>query len=68
MRAVSSEGENGLVCYMVLKSNIKTNYLVKCPDIEDEPLVLTGTEISNSLYLMAGHHDVQQSDIEISAF
>ncbi len=54
--AVASEEETGTLLeegYMVLKSNNKTNYLVKCPDIEDEPLVLTGTEISNSLYLMA---------------
>ncbi len=54
--AVASEEETGALLeegYMVLKSNNKTNYLVKCPDIEDEPLVLTGTEISNSLYLMA---------------
>jgi len=40
--------------YMILKSNNKVNYLVKCPDIADEPLILTGTEISNSFYLMAG--------------
>ena len=54
--AVASEEETDALLeegYMVLKSNNKTNYLVKCPDIEDEPLVLTGTEISNSLYLMA---------------
>lgn len=54
--AVASEEETSTLLeegYMVLKSNNKTNYLVKCPDIEDEPLVLTGTEISNSLYLMA---------------
>lgn len=54
--AVASEEETGALLedgYMVLKSNNKTNYLVKFPDIEDEPLVLTGTEISNSLYLMA---------------
>ena len=54
--AVASEEETGTLLeegYMVLKSNNKTNYLVKCPDIEDEPLVLTGTEIINSLYLMA---------------
>ena len=54
--AVASEEETGTLLeegYMVLKSNNTTNDLVKCPDIEDEPLVLTGTEISNSLYLMA---------------
>lgn len=54
--AVASEEETGALLddgYMVLKSNNKTNYLVKCPDIEDEPLILTGTEISNSLFLMA---------------
>lgn len=39
--------------YIVLKSNGKTNYLVKFPDLSDEPLVLTGTEISNSFYIMA---------------
>ena len=54
--AVASEEETGALLnegYMVLKSNNKTNYLVKCPDLEDEPLTLTGTEIGNSLYLMA---------------
>lgn len=54
--AVASEEETGALLdegYMVLKSNNKTNYLVKCPDLEDEPLILTGTEISNSLFLMA---------------
>lgn len=54
--AVASEEETGALLdegYMVLKSNNRTNYLVKCPDIEDEPLILTGTEISNSLFLMA---------------
>ncbi|MCM1024618.1 MAG: hypothetical protein NC395_11265 [Prevotella sp.] len=54
--AVASEEETPALLdegYMMLKSNNKTNYLVKCPDLEDEPLVLTGTEISNSLYLMA---------------
>ncbi len=39
--------------YMLVKSNNNTNYLVKCPDISDEPLILTGTEISNSFRLMA---------------
>ncbi len=39
--------------YMLVKSNNNTNYLVKCPDISDEPLILTGTEISNSFCLMA---------------
>lgn len=38
--------------YMEIKSNNKTHYLVKCPDIEDEPLMLTGTEISNNFYIM----------------
>lgn len=39
--------------YMVIKSNNNVNYLVKCPDnIEDEPLVLTMTEISNNFYVM----------------
>lgn len=54
--AVASEEETGALLddgYMVLKTNNKTNYLVKCPDLEDEPLILTGTEISNSLFLMA---------------
>ncbi|MDE6600290.1 MAG: hypothetical protein K2K34_09460, partial [Oscillospiraceae bacterium] len=54
--AVASEEETGALLdegYMVLKSNNKTNYLVKCPDLADEPLTLTGTEIGNSLYLMA---------------
>lgn len=54
--AVASVEETGALLdegYMVLKSNNKTNYLVKCPDLEDEPLTLTGTEIGNSLYLMA---------------
>lgn len=54
--AAASEEETGALLddgYMVLKSNNKTNYLVKCPDLEDEPLILTGTEISNSLFLMA---------------
>ena len=39
--------------YMLVKSNNNTNYLVKCPDISDEPLILTGTEISNSFCLLA---------------
>lgn len=54
--AVASAEETGALLdegYMVLKSNNKTNYLVKCPDLTDEPLTLTGTEIGNSLYLMA---------------
>ena len=38
--------------YMEIKSNSNTHYLVKCPDIEDEPLMLTGTEISNNFYIM----------------
>lgn len=54
--AVASEEETPALLedgYMILKSNNKMNYLVKCPDIYDEPLILTGTEISNSFYLMA---------------
>lgn len=54
--AVASESETPALLnegYMVLKSNNKTNYLVKCPDISDEPLILTGTEISNNFHLMA---------------
>ena len=39
--------------YMLLKSNNNLNYLVKCPDAGDEPLVLTGTEISSNFYIMA---------------
>ncbi len=39
--------------YIVIKKNNRTSYLVKCPDISDEPLILTGTEISNSFYLTA---------------
>lgn len=39
--------------YIAIKKNNKTSYLVKCPDISDEPLILTGTEISNSFYLTA---------------
>ncbi len=39
--------------YMLVKSSNNTNYLVKCPDISDEPLILTGTEISNSFYILA---------------
>ena len=39
--------------YMQIKSNNNINYLVKCPDIENEPLMLTGTEISNNFYVMA---------------
>lgn len=39
--------------YMLVKSNNNTNYLVKCPDISDEPLILTGTEISNSFFILA---------------
>lgn len=38
--------------YMVIKSNNNVNYLVKSPDIKDEPLVLTMTEISNNFYVM----------------
>ncbi len=38
--------------YMTIKSGNNMNYLVKCPDIEDEPLILTGTEISNNFYIM----------------
>lgn len=54
--AVASEDETAALLddgYIVIKKNNKTSYLVKCPDISDEPLVLTGTEISNSLYLIA---------------
>lgn len=53
--AVASEDETSALLdegYVVVKRNNKTSYLVKCPDIPDEPLVLTGTEISNSFYLM----------------
>lgn len=39
--------------YMQIKSNNNINYLVKCPDVGDEPLMLTGTEISNNFYVMA---------------
>ncbi|MBR4097072.1 MAG: hypothetical protein IKK42_07210 [Oscillospiraceae bacterium] len=39
--------------YFLVKSNGNTNYLVKCPDISDEPLILTGTEISNSFFILA---------------
>lgn len=38
--------------YMTIKSANNMNYLVKCPDMGDEPLVLTGTEISNNFYVM----------------
>ena len=38
--------------YFLVKSNNNTNYLVKCPDISDEPLILTGTEISNSFFIL----------------
>ncbi len=38
--------------YMAIKSANDLNFLVKCPDIEDEPLVLTGTEITNNFYIM----------------
>lgn len=41
--------ENG---YTLLKSNNHTNYFVKLPDIEDEPLVLTSTEINNNFYII----------------
>lgn len=39
--------------YFLVKSNNNINYLVKCPDISDEPLILTGTEISNSFFILA---------------
>lgn len=39
--------------YFLVKSNENINYLVKCPDISDEPLILTGTEISNSFCILA---------------
>lgn len=54
--AVASESKTPALLeegYMILKSNNKMNYLIKCPETTDEPLVLTGTEISNSFYLMA---------------
>lgn len=38
--------------YMILKSNNHINYLIRCPDIDDEPLILTGTEINNNFYIM----------------
>lgn len=38
--------------YMAIKSSNNMNYLVKCPDLEDEPLILTVTEISNNFYIM----------------
>lgn len=38
--------------YTLLKSNNHINYLVKCPDDGDEPLVLTNTEISNNFYII----------------
>lgn len=51
--ANSSEAQ-GLLAngYMTIKSGNNMNYLVKCPDMEDEPLILTGTEISNNFYIM----------------
>ena len=54
--AVVSESETSALLddgYMILKSNNNMNYMVKCPDISDEPLILTGTEISNNFYLLA---------------
>ena len=52
--AVSDEETRSLLeeGYMTIKSGNNMNYLVKCPDIEDEPLILTGTEISNNFYIM----------------
>ncbi|MDE6596812.1 MAG: hypothetical protein K2K44_12500 [Oscillospiraceae bacterium] len=41
--------ENG---YTLLKSNNHTNYFVKLPDIEYDPLVLTSTEINNNFYII----------------
>lgn len=38
--------------YTTVKNNNNVYYLVKCPDQEDEPLILTGTEISNNFYVM----------------
>ena len=38
--------------YMTIKISNNMNYLVKCPDMEDEPLILTGTEISNNFYII----------------
>lgn len=55
--AVVSEEETPALLdegYMLVKSRNNTDYLVKCPDISDEPLILTGTEISNSFYILAG--------------
>lgn len=45
----SSLVENG---YTLLKSNNRTSYFVKLPDIEYEPLVLTSTEINNNFYII----------------
>lgn len=41
--------ENG---YTLLKSNNHTNYFVKLPDTEFDPLVLTSTEINNNFYII----------------
>lgn len=41
--------ENG---YTLLKRNNHTNYFVKLPDIGDDPLVLTSTEINNNFYII----------------
>ena len=54
--AVVSQAETSAMLdegYMLVKSSNNTNYLVKCPDISDEPLILTCTEISNSFYILA---------------
>ena len=54
--AVASEEETPSLLdegYILVKSNSGTNYLVNCPDISDEPLILTGTEISNSFCILA---------------
>ena len=49
----SSEAQSLLANgYMTIKSSNNMNYLVKCPDMEDEPLILTGTEISNNFYII----------------
>ena len=51
---VDSSEAQGLLAngYMAIKSSNNMNYLVRCPNMEDEPLILTGTEISNNFYIM----------------
>lgn len=54
--AVASDEETDALLdegYILVKSNNNTNYLVKCPAISNEPLILTGTEISNSFFILA---------------